>query len=479
MINKTFKAHPLTIIRLMKPYLFVLVIPLVRAVIQYFTKGEINGLLALELIAFALVLTIAILGWRSIKISVKNQCIAVQKGVVIRSCAVIDVSRISSVSLKQNIIDFLFGSVDCAINTEAGTPKKSDFRIKMHLCDARSLYHTVYGSEKMENEKFSPWRIALLAATTSSAATGIIVGVPVIYQTSDLLGIAISDMLLNEIHNVSAKFNNIFPPIVNTITIILFVAYGVSFLISFLKNVNFKLKSGKKSIEIRSGLIVRKKITFKKAMVNNICFEQPPLLRLMKRYLMRVSIGGYGDDKGEKAVVVPVARHIRLEESLKEQFPFWCTVGTSISPMKTKESLARFMLLPTVLAMVVIALCATAIFTFPYFDRLILFVMIVFLCLDAYYASVCIRNYRLGSLRLGESVLVVGSKGLTVRELYCDKNRLGIIKISRAPIDRFLGTCKVKLVVRGEGADSVKIKNLSAQTTAKEINKNFNINIDV
>ncbi len=479
MTNKTFKAHPLTIFRLMKPYLFVLVIPLIRAVIQYFIQGEINGLLGLEILAFSIVLTIAILGWISIKISVQNQRVSVKKGVLIKTCAIIDISRISSVSLKQNVIDFLFGSVDCAINTEAGTPKRSDFKIKMHLHDARSLYHTVYGSEKMENERFSPWRIALLSATTSSAATGIILGVPVIYQASDLLGIAISDMLLNEIQNVSARFNNIFPPIVNTVTIVLLIAYATSFFISFFKNVNFKLKSGKKSVEIRSGIIVRKKITFKKAMVNNICFEQTPLLRIVKRYVMRVSIGGYGDEKGEKAVVIPVARHIRLEESIKEQFPFLCTAGNCIGPRKTVQNIARFLFLPTIIAMAVIAISAAIIIVFPYFDRLIMFVMIVALSVDAYYGSICIHNYRRGRIQFGESILAVGSSGLTVRELYCEKSRLGVIKISQTPIDRFWGTCKIKLMVRGETADSVKIKNLDAETAKNEINKAFNFNIRV
>ena len=64
MIKTTFKAHPIMILRLMKPYLFILILPLIRALIQYITKGEINGLLAFEIIAFCFILAIAILRWR-------------------------------------------------------------------------------------------------------------------------------------------------------------------------------------------------------------------------------------------------------------------------------------------------------------------------------------------------------------------------------------------------------------------------------
>ena len=230
MFKTNFKAHPIMIIRLMKPYIFVLILPLFRALIQYVTKGEMDGLLSLELVAFGFVLTMAILGWRAISITVGDRYITVKKGVLIKSCAVIEVSRLSSISLKQNIIDLMFGAVDCSVNTEAGRPQKSDFELKMSKNDAKRLFKCIYGEEKQTVIKFSAYRIALLAAATSSAATGIIVGVPIINKASDLVGIAISDMLLDEINNVSSRFDSVFPPIVNTVTVILLFAYIVSFL---------------------------------------------------------------------------------------------------------------------------------------------------------------------------------------------------------------------------------------------------------
>ena len=73
MIKTTFKAHPIMIVRLMKPYLFILILPLLRALIQYITNGEIDGLLSLELIAFGFVLIIAILGWYSMSITTNDR----------------------------------------------------------------------------------------------------------------------------------------------------------------------------------------------------------------------------------------------------------------------------------------------------------------------------------------------------------------------------------------------------------------------
>lgn len=478
MIKTTYKAHPIMIVRLMKPYIFVLILPLIRALIQYVTKGEINGLLALELVAFGFVLVMAILGWRAISITVNDRYITVNRGVLIKSCAAIEVSRLSSISLKQNIFDLIFNSVDCSVNTEAGRPQKSDFNLKMYKNDAKRLFKIVYGEEQQTVIKFSAYHIALLAATTSSAATGIIVGVPIINKASDLVGVAISDMLLDEINNVSSRFDSIFPPIVNTVTIILLFAYAVSFLTSFFKNVNFKLKSSEHGIEVRSGIIVRKIITFKKSKVNNVCFEQTPLMRLLKKHSMRASIGGYGDAKGEKAVIVPVATHNELEGRLKEHFPFLQPQVEAIKPSQAIRNLNRFLYFPTILALLIIGSGVFGLLVFPYFDRPILFLTLVLLGIDAYYASVCYHNYKYGKLCLGDFLLASGSTGFTVRELYCEKGKIGVIKITQTPADKRFKTCKVKLTVRSENADSVRVRNIDLKTVTKRLNKTFNLNID-
>ena len=132
MIKQKFKAHPIMIFTLMKPYLFVLILPLIRALVQYLTSKKIDGLLTLEIIAFAAILTVAIIGWRSISITVNDRYLTVKKGFFIKSCAKIEISHLSSISLKQGPLDFVVGSVDCAVNTEAGTPQKSDFSFKMY-----------------------------------------------------------------------------------------------------------------------------------------------------------------------------------------------------------------------------------------------------------------------------------------------------------------------------------------------------------
>lgn len=475
MIKTTFKAHPITVLNQMQPYLFVLILPLIRAVFQYFTSGTVDGLLTLEILAFAVVLLIAVIGWRAVSVTVSDGYVTVNKGFLLKTCAKIEFSHISSISLKQNLLDYIVGSVKCSVNTEAGTPQKSDFTVRMYRDDAKKLFKLVYGEESRTVLKFSALKIAFLAATTSSAVTGIVIGVPVINQTSELLGIAVSDMLFDRISTISNKFNTFFPPIVNIITLTLLAAYGFSFFVTFFKNINFKLQIGKDKIDVESGFVVRKKTVFKKSHVNNICLEQNPIMRLFRQFSMRASIGGYGDDRGEKAVIVPVASHDNLCRHLKFYFPNFSKSKCSIRPQQTFTSLRRFFFVPAVLLAPTLIIGFTLTFVFNYFKSLVLFLTLVATVFIVYYASICYRDFKYSCFSLENNLFASGSRGFIIRELYCDKNNIGIIKITQTPADVKYKTCKVKITVRSENADSVRVKNLDTSSVKQIIKEKFNI----
>ncbi len=475
MIKTTFKAHPIMVPYLMKPYLFVLVLPLIRAIYQYLTTKTVDGLLTLELIAFSLVLSIAYLSYRAVSVTISGNRLTVKKGVFVRRRAVIELTRLSCVALKRNLLDYLFGSVECSINTEAGRSKSSDFSFRMYYSDVNRLTKMIYGDDEREIIKFSPTKIALLAATTSSAVSGMIVGVPLINQLGDMLGVAISDMLLNRINNISVRMQKIAPPIVNTVTLIMLAAYGVAFLMSFLKNINFTLKSDEKVAEIKSGLLTRRHIMFKKADVNNVCIEQTPLMSLVKRFSLRASIGGYANSNGEKAVVVPIASYNGLKEQLTMHFPEFVENDSYLEPKRDGKTRARFFFMPILWFWVIVGVGVASAVLLEHFDATALFVSATLLCLNIYYAFVCYKNYRRSRFSLKNSVFASGMRGFNARELYCDKNNIGIIKITRTPADRRYNTCKIKLTVRSEKADSIRVKLLNTDMVTKEIKAAYDI----
>ena len=197
-MNKVYRAHPLMVISRIKPFLFVLILPFVRGLLQYVTDKTVSSVLGIELTIFAVIVIFSVLSCLSFRLRIIDDTVRLKSGIIFVKRANIKISSLSSVQSEQNILDTVFGAVTYSINTEAGRRNKSDFRFKLNVRDSREVSRILYGKKSPERVKFSALRVALLAATTSSAFSGMIIGVPVLKKAGDLLGLALYDMLFGE-----------------------------------------------------------------------------------------------------------------------------------------------------------------------------------------------------------------------------------------------------------------------------------------
>ena len=134
-MKKEFSAHPLIIFTFIKPFLFVLVFPFIKALIQYFLDKQITNVLGIELSIFVVLTVIAFLRYRAYKIYCDEDTVTVKTGFIFRRTAEIKNSNLSSVQVTQNPIEAIFSAVTVSINTEAGSVNRSDFKLKMYKRD--------------------------------------------------------------------------------------------------------------------------------------------------------------------------------------------------------------------------------------------------------------------------------------------------------------------------------------------------------
>ena len=476
-MKKRFKAHPLMILSFIKPTLFLLLLPVIKGVIQYFITKDIDGIISLEIIVLAILLVIAVLRWQSYSLicNSKKNIVEIEYGFIFRRTAKIDITKLSSVQTTQNPIDAIFRSVTYKINTEAGNRDQTDFEFKLSRKNSAEVSKFLYGTGEPEAVSFSVLKVAILAATTSSAFTGMLVAVPIINRAGNLLGIGISDMLIHELNHISNQVKTYFPPIVNTITLVILLAYFVSFIYSFLKYVNFKLYLEKDKLGVRSGIIVRTRTSFRKTAINNIKIEQTLLMRLLCRYALKVSVGGYGDSKSESEVIIPLGANKEIKNQLNEYFPFFVPNEKGIHAAKTKLTLSRFLFLPSIYFLTVVFASIWFIIRFDLFTRLIFFLTIVICSLILCLAYMGVFQFYNAKISFGENIFARSNKGLRTYELYCHKENVGEIRLVQFPPDRIYKTCRVKVLIRSERADNIRVKFLDYKTAKSEIYKCFNI----
>ena len=206
-MKKQYRAHPLMIGTFIKPFFFILVIPVVKGIYQYIKFKQIDDIFGLEMFVFLVMLLVAIARCIAFRLIIdgENQTVTIKSGVLYVQKAVINISKLSSIQTDQNPIDALLRSVTYKINTEAGKIGKADFKFKLSLKDSKEISSFFYEKEKPEAIGFSPLKIAFLASTTSSAFAGMIIGVPIIYKAGALLGVALDKLILYELENTSSK----------------------------------------------------------------------------------------------------------------------------------------------------------------------------------------------------------------------------------------------------------------------------------
>ena len=471
MINFEFRAHPMMFFKIIKPYLFILILPFIRAIVQFLTRGAINGFFMLEFIAVTFISVLAFCGYKSIKICVKKDNILIERGFFIKSKAQINISQVTSISIKQNIVDSVFSSVTCNINTEAGILNKKVFEFKLYKNDAKMLSFLLYGVEDTKTIRFSFLKTVLLAAGTSSVITGLVIGLPIIKKAEDLVNVAISDVFFKEINVAATNLTKYFPVAFNLITIVFVTAYGTSFLFSFVKKLNFKLKRGKNVINVEQGIVLRKITIFKKQSINNICFEQSVILRIMKKHAMRVAIAGYGEKRGEIAIIAPLISKTDFKNHIKDYFDLKNNYNGFVSPKQDKKTYNRFLFVPSIVFIVTLVVTIVVIIKFRRIDSFVWFLSLVVMVINLYYASICYHSYKNTFVLFDDVMVFSGSSGFKVREMYCQKGKIGIYKILQTPSDRKYGTCKLKVIICSKSADRVKLKNMDLKSVLQGINK--------
>lgn len=476
-MTKPIKAHPAMMFRFVKPFLFVLIIPVIKGVVQYLLYEEVTGVLFWELLALSLLTVFALLNLKSFKILVQDNRLTVERGAVFHRSAEISFKKVSSIVARRNILDFIFGSVTVQINTEAGRVNTPDFQLKLSKANFSRLYTTIYGEQQSVPIKFSPVKIALQAAVASSAVTGLVVGVPVIHQIGKTLGFTIGEMFFDPINNASHRFNTYMPPVVNAVTIVLLACYGISFIASFFKNIGFSLRNTKEKMQIESGFFVKKRTIFRKDCVNALFLEQRPLMRLFRVYCFCASVAGLGMGKKEWAIIMPAAPKGELKEMLSVFFGDLLPKGVSLKAPRSYKNGRRFLFLPTLFCCIIIATAIIEGVLLPDFLNIIILMNLLLLLTAIYYGNVCLTDYRSAEIIFGENIYAQSSNFISRREIYCKKEKIGILKISRTPADRYYNTCKVKITVRSESAKSLRIKNLDHALVLEEINGCYGINL--
>ncbi|OAA92140.1 PH domain-containing protein [Clostridium ljungdahlii] len=106
--------------------------------------------------------------------------------------------------------------------------------------------------------------------------------------------------------------------IVIIVCIILFVSLCLSIIYNFIKYYNFRMWADNNKICINYGALNKKNYSFDREKIKGIHLKQTILMQIFGYFTIEVESIGYGDEKGEKAILYPICNSQLKDKILKD-----------------------------------------------------------------------------------------------------------------------------------------------------------------
>ena len=464
--GKVIRTHPLMIVGYLKPYLFVLLLPLLRGLLNYGTSGVLSRLIVGEALLAFVITSAAVAKWLLCRLTISDDLIRIREGLLFVKEAMIPRDKISSMFVETKPLLWLFRGLIVRFDTEAGRPGKSDFDLILPLRRGPEMLALLPPRADKGRRKAGEirqyhapaFKMLIMAAATSSSATGLLLAAPVINKAGQLLGAGFSDRVYGTLTEAAGFLERIIPTGASMLAILLLIGFGVSFLHSLITTAPFRLYIKGDRFTSSSGLISRRRTRFRVGAINDVWIQQTPAMRLLRHYTVKVSVAGYGKGRGETAVVVPAAGKKEIGGLLKELLPHAEQAPIALRP--PSRALPRFIVFPFLLLAAIPAAGITAARFLPDFSGFIRFTVMVLMVLQAVMISLGLTRYTRGGITFGDQITAYASKWFSLTEMRCPSDRAGVIRVMRFPFDLSRNLCRVRVTVRSESAHTLSVLHL-------------------
>lgn len=286
---------------------------------------------------------IGYVNWRNTYFYIDSDRLHYMKGTVNKKNTAVPISAISTVDFSQNVLQRLFGVVSIKVDSGANNLKDSEMSIVLGKAEAEELRGRLKRSDAEAVDigleqpvetgnilvKMTPRKVFTYSLTQNNLPVVIGAVLSLLNFADDIKEVTGLDMTrFFEEQNLfqNAGFSLDFLIGIGCLILGGLAASALFSLIYYaLKFGNFTAVKEGQNIYIEYGLVSIKKYSFTLDKINAVIAKQNMLRSFLGLYKLHVSIIGYGDDKGEEAVISPICGNdeiVRLLEVINPALKF-------------------------------------------------------------------------------------------------------------------------------------------------------------
>lgn len=333
-----------------------------------------EAVLAVILLIMAM---LAFLKWYRNVYSIDQNFIATRRGLFVVKRREIPFNKIQTIHLSQNILHRIFGLAELKIDTGNSSGDDAEVSIRIGKREAEGIRETILGSrernegpempkaagdagagspgaatgsygaataDRTENRAAMPEsspgralpaiskRIALKALLLSGiTSNAVLAGVAFLASVYGLLNDYLSSLLGNRIAELEHYFESldygsmalsrIILLIGSAFLVFLLFSFVMSILGTVIKYYGFTVERDKRNISITYGLFEKKNYCIPVKKIKAVYTRQNLLRQLAGLYTIHIESIGYGNEKGEEAILFPIADARKRAEVFRELVP--------------------------------------------------------------------------------------------------------------------------------------------------------------
>lgn len=475
-----YYQHPYKILQYSAKNLWLLIFPLLRGLIAL--RLDINELyLWLKGAWFDILIVIAILAtgyirWRCSYFTIGKDSIMHQKGVFLRTKITIPFSEISTVSAERKLLYLFIQAADVSIDTDGSGYSRADLKLLIKYSDLNEMEEKINIMNKKGGMKYSYkpnwWTMIFFSVIFSSSLSGAVYIATVFFQFGKIIEEIIDRKLtetLNEVTNeVAAILLLKIPPIAIGIALLVLLSWVLSFIRNIFRYVRFKIEKDKSSTKIKMGIISKYFYYLSLEKINYIDLRQNLVMKLFNVMTVNINCSGYGNEKNEIPVFVPIMHKNQVSNILKIFIEGIKVHKSLIKPKKT--SVFRYIWIP-LFSVIIAFLASLLMFTlFPEINGIIKFALIMaeiplVWLLIVKFASVFTTGFSVEN----DQLCICYCKMYAYHTVIAKRDKIAKIKIRQSIWQRYFNKCDVIFYLNSKISKRHIIKTLSLSEVEKSL----------
>lgn len=429
----------------------------------------------LDIIVILLIVGLAVFRWRSIRYEVREDGIFFRSGICVRSEFLVPYRAISCASAKRSIwlrpIKAAALSIDSDSHSLTNKRGGADIELIVTLKDYKQIFKNI--PAKSTNAKItyraSKYNLIFFSLVFSSTLSGVVFIGTLFIQGGKIVGNKLEEIFITAVSDVTNVVQTIVKgvtPFSVALTLVIALGWGFSFGSNLLRHINFKAQRCGGNIFVENGFFSKWKYFVNCSKINCADLRQNLLMKICRVMSVHVSCTGYGKNKNELPVFVPITTRDRVIGSMRLLLPNFTVSNITLKPK-------RFYIMPFIMAPLIFAAALPvaayrAAGIFPAWDGIIKFLLIMGEIPSAYLLIVKLTAKFATGIGVGEETITIKyCRFFQFHTVIVPKNKIVYVKLTQTVFQRFNKTCDVWVYTRGERAARHRVRGIELGAAEK------------